>query len=504
MPSTPHAAQSDRRRLRDLAARAMRERGLLPFFSTEALAEVRELEAAPDGAAPARLPEGAADLTALPWCSIDNDSSRDLDQLTVAAAATGGAVTIRVAIADVDALVPRGSALDAHARQNTTSVYTAAAIFPMLPERLSTDLTSLNPGEERLAMVVSMDVDDDGAVGAVDIARALVRNHAKLAYDNVAAWLEDGGPMPPAVADVAGLADNLRRQDQVAQRLRQHRRRNGALTFDTVRARPVFAGDDLSGLDEERKNRATELIEDFMIAANGATARFLAARHVPSLRRVVRTPRRWERIVALAAEHGTTLPSSPDSVALDAFLTRSRAADPGRFADLSLSIIKLLGAGEYVAELPGATPPGHFGLAVKDYAHSTAPNRRYPDLITQRLLKAAVSGHDAPYSFAELQALATHVTAQEDAANKVERQVGKSAAALLLQARVGEEFDALVTGASAKGTWARLLRLPAEGRIVRDFAGMDVGEHVRVRLVSVDVERGFIDFHGLDGRTPGN
>lgn len=478
----------------------MRDRGLLPDFSPAALAEVRALEASPDKTGPADQRAGVADLTALPWCSIDNDSSRDLNQLSVAEAQDDGVVTIRVAIADVDALVPRGSALDAHARQNTTSVYTAATIFPMLPERLSTDLTSLNPDENRLAMVVSMDVADDGEVQAVDIRRALVRNHAKLAYNSVAAWLEDGADMPPALARVEGLADNLRRQDQVAQRLRQRRRRNGALSFETVRARPVFAGDDLSDLDEERKNRATELIEDFMIAANGATAQFLAARHFPSIRRVVRTPKRWERIVELAAGHGTSLPSAPDAVALDAFLTKSRAADPERFADLSLSVIKLLGAGEYIAELADATPPGHFGLAVKDYTHSTAPNRRYPDLVTQRLLKAAVTGGEAPYSFDELEVLARHMTEQEDAATKVERQVGKSAAALLLQSRIGEQFDALVTGASSKGTWARLLRLPVEGRVVRHFDGMDVGERVRVRLVSVDVERGFIDFHGIDGR----
>ncbi len=499
MPSTPHAAH--RRILHDLADRAMVERGLLPDFSAAVMAEVRRLDAWPGDGVPTDE-AGVVDLTALPWCSIDNDTSRDLDQLTVADTRDAGRVTIRVAVADVDVLVTRGSALDAHARQNTTSVYTAAAIYPMLPERLSTDLTSLNPHEDRLAMVVAMDVDADGAVQHAQIQRARVRNQAKLAYHAVAAWLEDGGPLPPAAAQVPGLADNLRLQDQVAQRLRHRRRVNGALSFETVRARPVFDGDALSGLDEERKNRATELIEDFMIAANGATARFLAGHGFPSIRRVVRSPKRWDRIVELAREHGATLPGTPDSVALDDFLTRSRAADPERFTDLSLSVIKLLGAGEYVAERPGAAPPGHFGLAVKDYTHSTAPNRRYPDLITQRLLKAALHGSASPYTFEDLAALATHITAQEDAANKVERQVGKSAAALLLRSRIGEEFDALVTGASAKGTWARLLRLPAEGRVVRHFDGMDVGEHVRVRLVAVDVERGFIDFHGLDGRRP--
>ena len=303
--------------------------------------------------------------------------------------------------------------------------------------------------------------------------------------------------MPAPIGQVPGLDDNLRLQDTVAQCLRHRRREHGALSLDTIRARPVFDGDDIRDLDVDRKNRATELIEDFMIAANGVTAQFLDAKHFPMIRRVVRSPKRWDRIVEVAREHGTQLPEAPDSVALDAFLTASRAADPMRFPDLSLSIIKLMGAGEYVAERPGAPAPGHFGLAVKDYTHSTAPNRRYPDLVTQRLLKAAIAGQPPPYTIEELEALATHLTAQEDAANKVERQVGKSAAALLLRSRIGEQFDALVTGASSKGTWARLLGVPVEGRIVRQFEGLDVGERVRVQLLSVDVERGFIDFKGL-------
>jgi len=476
----------------------MVERGLLPAFSSQALGELHALdEDAGNDGGPSSGGAALRDLTALPWSSIDNDSSRDLDQLTVAEARAKGVTTILVAIADVDALVAKGSALDAQARRNTTSVYTAATIFPMLPARLSTDLTSLNPGQDRLAVVVEMQIDASGTVQQSDLYRARVRNHAKLAYDSVAAWLEGTGPMPAPMAGVPGLADNLRLQDQAAQSLRHRRREHGALSLDTIRARPVFDGDDIQGLDVERKNRATELIEDFMIAVNGVTAQFLAARQFPMIRRVVRSPKRWDRIVEVAREHGTMLPALPDSVALDAFLTTSRAADPERFPDVSLSIIKLMGAGEYVAEQPGAPAPGHFGLAVKDYTHSTAPNRRYPDLVTQRLLKAAIAGQPPPYTFEELEALATHLTAQEDAANKVERQVGKSAAALLLRSRLGEQFDALVTGASAKGTWARLLTVPVEGRIVREFEGMDVGERVRVQLLSVDVERGFIDFKGL-------
>jgi VacB/RNase II family 3'-5' exoribonuclease len=498
MSQPPRPPSRHRSVLHAIAERAMVERGLLPAFLAPALAELHEVEGR--GRAAQAAPHGSGairDLTALPWSSIDNDTSRDLDQLTVAEALPGGATKVLVAVADVDALVGQGSALDAQARRNTTSVYTAAAIFPMLPESLSTDLTSLNPDQDRLAVVVEMQVDATGTVQHSDVYRARVRNHAKLAYNSVAAWLDGQGPMPAPIGQVPGLDDNLRLQDTVAQCLRHRRREHGALSLDTIRARPVFDGDDIRDLDVDRKNRATELIEDFMIAANGVTAQFLDAKHFPMIRRVVRSPKRWDRIVEVAREHGTQLPEAPDSVALDAFLTASRAADPMRFPDLSLSIIKLMGAGEYVAERPGAPAPGHFGLAVKDYTHSTAPNRRYPDLVTQRLLKAAIAGQPPPYTFEELEALATHLTAQEDAANKVERQVGKSAAALLLRSRIGEQFDALVTGASSKGTWARLLGVPVEGRIVRQFEGLDVGERVRVQLLSVDVERGFIDFKGL-------
>ena len=434
------------------------------------------------------------DLTDLPWASIDNDDSRDLDQLTVAETLPEDRVKIRVAVADVDALVKDSSAIDEHARHNTTSVYTAAQIFPMLPEKLSTDLTSLNFGEERLAVVVEMIVAGDGSLLGSDIFRARVRNHAKLAYDSVAAWLDGSGALPEGIAAVNGLDANLRVQDRVAQGLKNLRHVHGALSLETIEAKPVFDGDQIRDLEVERKNRAKELIEDFMIAANGVTARYLAAMKFPSIRRVVRTPRRWGRIVELAQEHGFKLPDDPDSKALDAFLVQEKAGDPVRFPDLSLAVIKLLGAGEYMAELPGDTAPGHFGLAVQDYAHSTAPNRRYPDLITQRLLKSALAGRAAPYSFAELDVLAKHLTEAEDAANKVERQVGKSAAALLLESRIGEQFDAIVTGASDKGTWARLLTVPVEGKVVRGFEGVDVGDRIHVQLIAVDVEQGYIDF----------
>ena len=339
-----------------------------------------------------------------------------------------------------------------------------------------------------------MVIGADGSLQASDIYRARVRNHAKLAYNSVAAWLEGKGTVPEAIAAVNGLDENLRIQDRVAQSMKNLRHLHGALSLETVEARPVFDGNEIRGLEEEKKNRATEIIEDFMIAANGVTARYLSSRKFPSLRRVVRTPKRWERIVALAGERGFTLPHDPAAAALEEFLTKEKAADPLRFSDLSLSVIKLMGPGEYVAELPGETAPGHFGLAVADYAHSTAPNRRYPDLITQRLLKAAMDQHPAPYKNEDLEALGKHCTEQENAAKKVERQVGKSAAAMLLEARIGERFDAIVTGAAPKGTWARLLDPPVEGRLVHGFEGVDVGQRIRVQLIHTDVEQGFIDF----------
>lgn len=473
----------------------MRERGLLPDFSAAAMAEVRTVEArASDRETPGEDDTGVRDLRALPWASIDNDDSRDLDQLTVAETAPSGTVTIRVAVADVDALVKHGSAIDQHARHNTTSVYTAAEVFPMLPERLSTDLTSLNPGQDRLAVVVEMTAAPDGSLARSDVYRARVHNHAKLAYNGVAAWLDGQGATPEPVASTHGLGENLRSQDQVAQRLRQLRHVQGALSLETLQARPTFDGERIRDLQAERPNRAKQLIEDFMIAANGVTARYLAERNFPSIRRVVRTPKRWDRIVEIARNHGVTLPTAADSSALDRFLVKERAADPLRFADLSLAVIKLLGSGDYAAQRPGEAAPGHFGLAVRDYTHSTAPNRRYADLVTQRLLKAAIAGRASPYDFEALDALARHVTAKEDAANKVERQVSKSAAAMLLESKIGETFDALVTGASDKGTWARLLGNPVEGRVVRGHEGVDVGDQIRVQLRSVDVERGFIDF----------
>ena len=487
--------------LQDIAHRAMLERDLLPDFSNAALAELGRIQGpalkkgAPDGTggqSPSEHP--IRDLRDLLWASIDNDDSRDLDQLTVAEAMPTGRVKILVAIADVDAIVKNGSAIDDHARHNTTSIYTAAEIFPMLPEEISTDVTSLNLDEDRLAIVVEMVIGADGSLQDSDIYRAWVRNHAKLAYNSLAAWLEGDGVVPEAIAAVNGLEENLRLQDKVTQRMKNLRHIQGALSLDTIEAKPVFDGDQIRALEIEEKNRAKEMIEDLMIAANGVTARYLSAKKFPSIRRVVRTPNRWERIAQIAQEHGGKLPGTPDSKALEEFLIQEKAADPLRFPDLSLAVIKLLGKGEYIAELPEGNAPGHFGLAVKDYGHSTAPNRRYPDLLTQRLLKAALAGQPLPYSKDELAALAAHCTAAEDAANKVERQVEKSAAALLLESRIGDQFDAIVTGASEKGTWVRLLSLPVEGKLVQGFDGVDVGDRLRVELIDTNVERGYIDF----------
>jgi exoribonuclease-2 len=475
--------------LQALAHAAMLSRGLQPDFPAAAIEELDAIaHAAPSPA------DNVRDLRALLWASIDNDESRDLDQLSVAAPAPGGAVKILVAIADVDELVKKGSAIDAHAQANTTSVYTAAGIFPMLPEKLSTDLTSLAQGAERRALIVELVVAADGAVTAADIYAAVVVNRAKLAYNSVAAWLEGTSPAPSALAAVPGLDEQLRTQDRAAQALRSVRRAHGALRLETTEVRPVFEKDALTDFVPEEKNRAKELIEDFMIAANGATARYLEQKGLPSLRRVLRTPKHWDRIVALAAESGERLPATPDAAALDAFLAKRRTADPARFADLSLAVVKLLGSGEYALQAAGQTTEGHFGLAVRDYTHSTAPNRRFPDLITQRLLKAALAGQAAPYSGDELAALARHCTEQEDNAAKVERQVRKSAAALLLSTRIGMQFNGLVTGASDKGTWVRISGPIAEGRIVRGFEGLEVGNQVTVELLHVDVARGFIDF----------
>jgi exoribonuclease-2 len=472
-----------------IANAAMIARGLEPEFSPAVRLQLASLASAARESGP-----DIRDLTGLLWCSIDNDDSRDLDQLSVSEDLGGGAVKILVAIADVDALVKKGSPVDQHAQTNTTSVYTAARIFPMLPERLSTDLTSLNEGQERLAVVTEMVFDRDATLTSSVIYRALVRNQAKLAYDAVAAWLDGNCDEPARAKAVPGMDAQLRTQDAVAQKLRKRRHERGALDLETLQPKAVFDGERVVELRQEAHNRARQLIEDLMIATNGVTARFLESSGVASLRRVVRSPKRWQRIVDVAQEQGARLPAEPDSKTLEDFMTERRHADPLRFPDLSLVIVKLLGAGEYVVEKPGGASVGHFGLAVRDYTHSTAPNRRFPDLITSRLIKAALAGAPSPYSDAELGELAAHCTEQEDDADKVERQVRKSAAALLLESRVGERFDAIVTGVADKGVWVRILAPPVEGKLVHGEAALDVGQRLVVKLVATNVERGFIDF----------
>ncbi len=474
--------------LADLAVAAMRERGLEPEFPKPAIEQLKTIDgpSAEDGA-------GIVDMTGLLWCSIDNDDSRDLDQLTASEVLPDGSVRILVAIADVDTLVEKETPIDRHAQINTTSVYTSARIFPMLPEKLSTDFTSLNPHEERVATVTEMVFAPDGEMLRSHITRARVHNKAKLAYDAVAAWIDGNGPLPEAADRVPGMDEQIRTQDSVAQQLRARRREHGSLEFETFQPRAEFQGDQVVAIKQQVQNRARQLIEEFMVATNGVTARFLAGKKRASIRRVVKSPERWARIAEVAAERGWQLPPEPNSAALEQFLAAERKRDPLRFPDLSLVIVKLMGRGEYVVERPGGPNIGHFGLAVRDYSHSTAPNRRYPDLIASRLIKAALAEVKSPYSDMELEFLANRCTQQEDAANKVERQLRKSEAAMLLEDHIGETFDGVVTGESKGNTWVRIFEPPAEGKLLpsRD---VQVGDKVRAKLISTNVERGFIDF----------
>ena len=447
---------------------------------------------------------GVRDLRALLWSSIDNTESLDLDQIEVAEQLPDGAIRVLVGIADVDTLVPKGGPVDQHAEGNATSVYTGVKVFPMLPDRLSTNLTSLAMGGDRIAVVVETVVQPDGDVARYDVYRAQVRNQGKLAYDDTGDWLENtkgGTVQPPAVvAKTPGLAAQLRLQHEAARRLKAERERNGALDLDTIEATPVARDGRVVDLKLTRKNAARDLIEDFMIASNVAIAKWLEAKGRSGIRRVVREPERWSRIVDLASQYGEKLPAEPDSLSLAQFLAKRRAADPLRFPDLSLAIVKLMGPGAYALDLPGKDPGGHFGLAAHDYTHATAPNRRYADLVTQRLVKAALDGAPPPYSDAELGELAQHCTEREDAARKVERTMRKIGAALMLADQIGEQYDAIVTGRSEKGTFVRLLHPPAEGRVIRGDHGMDVGDRVRVKLVGTNAEKGWIDFERADGK----
>jgi VacB/RNase II family 3'-5' exoribonuclease len=460
--------------LRAYAHAAMIENGFEPEFPRAAIEQARAAKP---------ITNGARDLRALPWTSIDNYESRDLDQVEATEDLGGGRIRVWIGIADVDALVAKGTPVDEHALTNTTSVYTGVKVFNMLPEELSTDRTSLNEREDRHAIVMTYVVDEDGVLSDEDVFPAIVHNRKKLVYEEVAEFLD-------GQREYEGeIAAQLRMQDRAATNLRERRYELGALDFETIEARTVTKGDTVVDLVVRKKNRAAQLVEDFMIAANGVMARMLDRKKASSIRRVVRSPERWARIVKLASEYGTTLPDEPSTVALSKFLKSQRAGDPDNFAELSLSVVKLMGPGEYTLERAGESHAGHFGLAVQDYTHSTAPNRRYSDLVTHRMLK-----NPRAYTDDELAAIAERCTQKENDARKVERRVRKAAAALLLSKRIDETFDAIVTGAAPKGTYVRLLRPSAEGRVVRGYQGMDVGDRVRVKLLSTDVEKGFIDF----------
>lgn len=478
--------------LETIARRAMREKGLVVDFPAAARQQAdrcRDLGDDPDRSG--RL----ADLRGLPWTSIDNDDSRDLDQLEVVFPEDKG-YRLLVAVADVDVYVGAHSPIDLAARVNTTSVYTGVKNFPMLPERLSFDLTSLLAGKSRRAMVAEMRIAPDGRITGRRIFPALVQNKAKLCYDAVAGWLEGKARAPEPLARDRDLRLQVETQDRLARILRRVRMAAGALEFATLETRIEMGTDGrVKRIVSRRQNRAERIIEELMVACNQSTAAFLAARNLPVFSRVVREPERWPRIVELAATYHSHLPADPDARALSGFLRKARLAKPDAFADLSLAVIKLIGRGEYRVLPGGRIPEGHFGLALHHYAHSTAPNRRYPDLVTQRLLKAALSGSGKnAYSLATLQSLAQHCTQQEDAANKVERQVKKSAAAELLEGRRGGLFSALVTGSSDKGTWVRIKNPPVEGKLLRGGQRLRVGDRLRVRLLATDVEKGFIDF----------
>jgi len=473
-----------------IAHQSMLEAGFVPDFPAPVLTQVQGLEA--NSAVHA---ESVKDLRNLLWSSIDNTKSRDLDQVEYAEALPGGDTRLLIGIADVDALVPKDSAIDEQAGANCTSVYTGVRTYPMLPEELSTDLTSLNAGEDRLAVVTEMVLTSDGAMKSMDIYRGLLNNRAKLAYEAVGDWLDGKAPLPASVAAVAGLEAQIRLQSESAKDLEEVRKQHGALELGTIQTSPVV---DEQGkvleLAVDEQNGARDLIANFMIAANVAMAQFLEAKGCPTLQRIVRTPKYWSRIVEIAAELGEKLPDTPDSRALADFLATRKKVDPLHFPDLSLAVVKSLGPGEYAAEMPGEKGEGHFGLAVQDYTHSTAPNRRFADLVTQRLVKAALGGKPVPYTIDELKKIAEHCTERDAAARKVERKMRKVAAAVLLRDKVGQEFQAIVTGVTPKGTFARVLSPAVDGRVMRGERGLRVGEKVNVRLLSVEPERGFIDF----------
>jgi VacB/RNase II family 3'-5' exoribonuclease len=477
--------------LQAMAKQTMLENGFEPEFSAQVQQELGELKAHPPQVAPSA---NIRDLRDLLWSSIDNDTSRDLDQIEVAQRLPNGETKILVGIADVDTFVPKSSAIDAHAGKETTTVYTGVRNFPMLPEQLSTNTSSLLEAGDKLSIVIEFVVGIDGVVHSGSVYQAIVRNKAQLMYNAVGAWLENTSGAPDKVAASPELQSQLKLQDEVAQALKNERYRHGALNIETIEVHPLMLNEKIVDVVKQEKNRATELIEDFMIAANEVVARMLDSNKVSSIRRVVKTPERWPRIVELAAKLGGNLPAVPNSKALNDFLIQRKSADPDHFADISLAIIKLMGPGEYVLERPGDPEPGHFGLAVQDYTHSTAPNRRFADLVTQRLIKAVLASQPAPYSNDELAAVALNCTLKEDAARKVEREMSKRIAAVAMSSRIGEVFDAIVTGVTPHGTFVRVLKPAIEGLLAQGQQGADVGDRLRVKLIRTDVQRGYVDF----------
>ncbi len=484
-----HDVNSSHPDLQAIARQIMIRRGFEPEFPAEVATQLASLKHNPPAVAVAKE---VRDLRNLLWSSIDNDTSRDLDQIEVAQAGANGDVKILIGIADVDAFVPKETAIDQHAAKETTTVYTGVRNFAMLPEELSTGATSLLENQDRLSVVTEFVVDAGGTLASSDVYRAVVRNKAQLQYNSVGGWLEGTSPAPPKVAASTELQQQLKLQDTVAQLLKTQRQQNGALNLQTDEVHPLVLNDQVVDVVAQQRNHATELIEDFMIAANGVIARMLEK--VSSLRRIVRTPERWDRIVQLAASKGEKLPAQPDSKALNDLLVKRKAADPDHFADLSLTVIKLIGPGQYVLERPGDPSPGHFGLAVQDYTHSTAPNRRFADIVTQRLVKAMLAGQMNPYSDDELTAVAANCTEKEDAARKVEREMSKRLAAVAMQHRIGEVFDAVVTGKTDRGIFVRVLQPHIEGLLAQGQQGLDVGDKLKAKLIRTDVQHGYIDF----------
>jgi VacB/RNase II family 3'-5' exoribonuclease len=483
-----HDANPSHLDLQAIAKEIMQEHGFEPDFPGAVSDQLASLTKNPPRVA---VSTEVRDLRNLLWSSIDNDTSRDLDQIEVAERGSNGDVKIMIGIADVDAFAAKQSPIDQHAANETTTVYTGVRNFPMLPEELSTGITSLLEGQDRLSVVTEFAVDSNGTVKSSNLYRAVVRNQAQLQYNSVGPWLEGSAEAPAKVQASSSLQDQLKLQDEVAQRLKEQRHQNGALSLQTDEVRPLVLNDQVIDIVKQQRNRATDLIEDFMVAANEVVARRLES--VSSLRRIVRTPKRWDRIVQLAAAKGEKLPAEPDSKALDQFLIRQRGADPDHFADLSLAVIKLMGPGEYILERAGEVVSGHFGLAVQDYTHSTAPNRRFADVVTQRLIKAVIDGAENPYSDDELSAIAANCTQKEDAARKVEREMSKRLAAVAMQRRIGEVFNAIVTGVTDHGTFVRVLQPQVEGLLVQAH-GVDVGDKLRAKLISANVQKGYIDF----------